>query len=681
MKKFLRIFAVLLCCALLVPVGINTAVPSDAADGDAYYIATNGDDSADGSSSHPFATISGAQKAIRSRIASGDLPKGGITVYMRGGVYTQTEQIVFTAEDSGTDECPITWMNEGSDEVIITGGVRVKGSDFTDASAEAKARLIDQDAAKNLKQLSLSKVGASSNPHVYFGDTVGFIARVPNDDFFQIFSNEALFNLPDSDCAENWSSYEGARIRGYLEIDYFISEGNVVGLDKNAGTVKVDQGVSGLAHYYYYNIMDEMDAPGEYYVDGDTLYVIPTENFSTCDITLSGLSGQSPFNEEEEGALFIGKDAHNLTFRGLTVEGTQIGAFSFDDCNSITIDSCVIRNLDSYAVYLHGFNNRVINNHMYNLGTYGINIGGSDKANIVPGNNLIDNNHIHDFSLLGGTYAGAVNFADTWDYGVTVSHNLIHGTKHVAISGGYSDCVVEYNVIYDVCREANDAGAIYTGRYEAQEQIYRYNLIYDVKNVYGFGSPNAIYVDDGGGYKIAYGNIFYNIGGSCFAMSGGPNNQIYNNIMINSGGGVTYDSRQYAGNNQEQYANYADGLIWKCMLAAPGFRTRNWMMRYPRVTLVDISNVRISGSRWALGSFGLIPVRGNLFAGCKSSVSTQGVVKQMLSLRDNLYYGEASKIGVNRFDDLEALVADGSALYKQITGFEKIDFSSIGLRK
>ena len=72
------------------------------------YVATNGNDSASGTESAPYKTIGKAKEAVRSMISSGNLPQGGVTVYLRGGTYYMYDGLEFTEEDSGTEESPIT---------------------------------------------------------------------------------------------------------------------------------------------------------------------------------------------------------------------------------------------------------------------------------------------------------------------------------------------------------------------------------------------------------------------------------------------------------------------------------------------------------------------------------------------------------------------------------------------
>lgn len=676
MKKLVSFIAILLCAAMMLPLATASVFRSDAASGDAYYVATNGKEGADGSQNDPFASVADAQKALRARIAAGNLPDGGITVYIRGGEYS-LGSIEFTKEDSGTEKCPITWCAYENETPVFNGGFYIDPSDFTPAPADIKSKLIEQDNASKLLQLDISGLGLSSSSQLFIADKRATIARWPDNSFIGHFLGDGGGNTIHDDTGRiaMWSSWNGAIVAGYPNTDYFREEGLITAFNADE-TFTATVNFGGFAHFYFYNVLDEISMPGEYYVDtaNGKLYLIPPEGFDSEKILVTSGGGNGT-------AVVCADGMEYVTFRGLEFKGYRCNVFDIKNAKTVTVDSCTVRNCDSKAIDINGFDCKVINNTIYNLGGAGITVGGGDQAKLIPANNLVDNNLIHDFSQLGGTYAGGVNIASSFDIGITVSHNEIYNTKHLAISGGCSDCIVEYNLIHDVCLEANDAGAVYTGRFEAQDQIYRYNIIYNSYNKYGFGSPNGIYVDDGGSYKIAYGNFFYNIGGNAFAMGGGSNNQIYNNIMIKCGTGVNYDSRQMANNWEADMSAYPDGLMWKLMLAHEGYKTRNFVMRYPRITLVNISNRRSDTDRWSLGNFGLTTIRGNVYINCERGVNLEGMVASLAVIRDNAAYNNSDLSFIPGLKSYDFTISENAPFYNDIVGFKTIPVEEIGRRK
>ena len=124
-----------------------TTVPSAAADakGVELYVSPSGDDSAEGTVSAPLRTLEGARNAVRKLREGGD-PEGGITVYLREGVYYQPQTFEFTSADSGSEDCPITYASYNGESVTITGGVTLDPDKFTAPSDEIKGRLQSDDA-------------------------------------------------------------------------------------------------------------------------------------------------------------------------------------------------------------------------------------------------------------------------------------------------------------------------------------------------------------------------------------------------------------------------------------------------------------------------------------------------------------------------------------------------------
>ena len=74
----------------------------------------------------PFASITGARDAIRQLKASGPL-RAPVTVQIRGGVYYVSETITFTPQDSGTKECPISYVAYPGEKPELIGGRRITG--------------------------------------------------------------------------------------------------------------------------------------------------------------------------------------------------------------------------------------------------------------------------------------------------------------------------------------------------------------------------------------------------------------------------------------------------------------------------------------------------------------------------------------------------------------------------
>ena len=74
-----------------------------------FCIATDGNDANPGTRAKPFASLERARDAIRQLKQKGPLPKGGVTIWLRGGDYFRTNALELAATDSGTPQSPIVW--------------------------------------------------------------------------------------------------------------------------------------------------------------------------------------------------------------------------------------------------------------------------------------------------------------------------------------------------------------------------------------------------------------------------------------------------------------------------------------------------------------------------------------------------------------------------------------------
>src|SRR3990167_1186114 len=98
-----------------------------------FYVSAFGSDSwsgrlADPNPAHtdgPFASLGRAQKAVRELHRQGKLP-GPVTVQIRG-VWRLTAPMVFTPDDSGTAESPVTYAAYPGEKPLLSGGRVIRG--------------------------------------------------------------------------------------------------------------------------------------------------------------------------------------------------------------------------------------------------------------------------------------------------------------------------------------------------------------------------------------------------------------------------------------------------------------------------------------------------------------------------------------------------------------------------
>lgn len=680
------LFKQILCMALILATlcgsGIFSITVSAEAEDQAalnYYVAPDGSDSNDGKSlDKPFATIERARDAIRALRAANKLPDGGITVYIRGGIYSYLdESLTFTSEDSGTESCPITYKAYEGEKVVIEGAKFLNYSDFKKADSEVTSRLISEEAQEKLLQINLKDAGIQGSEvaavygnlpvQLLIGDDRGVVARYPNqvDGFISGGGGREFYD--NTGRMDKWQTTDYTFIRGYYSIDYACSTCKITSYDPEEGLMTTDDEVKMGTHFYYLNVLEEIDYPGEYYIDFRTtnLYVYPTDDFATTPISVT----------QQKGDMIVGKDVDYVTLDGLTIEG-GLGCGIKWTGNNVTIQNCELYKL-GYAIDLMGVNCTVAYCDAAYLYGSGIHIEAPSDADMTGGFGKVMYCKIHHYAQSNDTYNPGIQCSGE-GVEMYIGHNEISHSVHNAMLANGSQMLVEYNIMHDVCTEANDAGAMYTGGWNAYNVVFRYNLVYNVENIWGFGGPNAFYVDDGGSGKVFYGNILYNVGGDAFAIGGGHDNQIYNNLMINVYKPINYDTRQYYNDWESEWSRFPSGYSWVAAMEYVGFCSRKWCTWFPTATMTDRSNVVNTDSPWVAGSFGMARYRGNIEINCDYSANIYGTVRKFATVRDNIVYKKIDGLMIGDVENLDFSVSPESRIYYDLPGFRPIPLDQIG---
>jgi len=99
-----------------------------------FYVAPSGDDRWSGTlqkpnaekTDGPLATLTAARDAIRRLKARGGL-REPVTVFLAAGTYPLAEPLVLESRDSGTAQCPITYVALPGAKPSISGGRAIAG--------------------------------------------------------------------------------------------------------------------------------------------------------------------------------------------------------------------------------------------------------------------------------------------------------------------------------------------------------------------------------------------------------------------------------------------------------------------------------------------------------------------------------------------------------------------------
>jgi len=563
-----------------------------------YHVATNGSDAWSGQlgapnvaqTDGPFATLERARDALRTLKNAGPLAPG-VTVSVHGGTYFQARPIEFATPDSGTETAPITYQAERNTTVRITGGRAVSGwrtvADPTVLErlpAEARGQVLVADLRAqnitNFGKLAVRGFGKSSPPaeaELFYDDAPMTLARWPNTGFRGVKAQPDMqIVVVDTDRVGRWAGEAEPWVFAYWHHDWAELYEPLVGVDPARQALvrsKEIKPVYGLtpdrARWYAFNLLAELDRPGEYYLDRQKgrLYFWPPH------------PGGRPVLSETDGLIRANNLSH-VTFRGFTFEACRATAIDIKEGTGCRVIGCTIRNTGHQAVNVAGgTRHEVFGCDVYDTGEGGISLSGGQRATLTPAGHNAENNHVHHYARRARTYKTAISVSGV---GNRIAHNLIHDGPHMALSAGGNDHVVEYNEIHNVVEESGDAGAYYVGRDWTQRgNILRFNYWHEILGSSSYGGM-TIYLDDQHGGHTIHGNLFEYCSQAVF-IGGGDDNVVTNNVFLGCWKAAHLDNRGMGW--QKQATDDPNGELRSRLRAMP-YTNDLWRARYP--TLVNI---------------------------------------------------------------------------------------------
>ncbi len=534
-----------------------------------YYVATDGSDDNPGTAEQPFATLERARDAIREVQTQGD------TVVIRGGKYFRTRSLTLTEQDSG-----VVFRTYPGESVHLAGGVRLSPSAFAPVTSTDPAWERLDPAARgrclrmHLAPLGLSSYGQPLQTEMSFNGALLQLARWPNEGFARTTSaeNDTVFGYDDPR-PQRWLKSPDAFAMGYWCHGWSNQIVRIDKIDTTARKIAVDKappyGIRSGKPYYAINLLEEIDRPGEWYLDRSEglLYLWPPASMEDAEILLSTLA---------EPILAL-RNASHIRVAGLTLEMGIDDGIEIDGGHDNLIDHCTIRNLRGSGVTLSGTSNGVTGCTISGIGQTGVAVSGGDRRQLTPGGNFVRDCTIHDFGRWQRTYAPAIRLDGV---GNIAAHNLLYDGPHSAILFGGNEHLIELNEIHHVCYEVDDAGSIYCGRdWGLRGNVIRHNFFHHIEShLPGSNGVHAVYLDDCASGITVFGNVFYEISGRAIMCGGGRDNTIDNNVIAKCGSAHFTDRRGTVWVDKDQQSwNLLDKIKRYNYTQPP------WSERYPRL--------------------------------------------------------------------------------------------------
>ena len=554
LKRFLLSFVNVIFLILLVSCSSQNTVE--------FYVSPEGNDTNPGTKAQPFQTLEKAKQSGRLQLKTA--PGKSVVVNIQGGNYYLESPVIFTAEDSGTENAPVVYKAAEGEEPVFTGSRELKSWQVLNnpeklklLTPEVKGKIYVSD----LKSDGISNFGDATEigkrPELFCNGQLQTLARWPNKGFVKAGLAKGKTTLPPTyinkhgtkegvfeylDKRQNcWAKEIDVRLGGYWYWDWSDEFQKVAKMDTVAHIIYIKEpyhhyGYKDSLRYFGLNLFCEIDEPGEWYLDRQEglLYWYPPEgvNPENVQVTLSVFS--APFMVETRGC-------SNLKLQGLTFQEGRGSAISVTGGKNCLVADCRAERFGEDAIHIDGGTGHGISGcYLNTFGCSGIDIKGGDRKNLTPANHFIENTVVENFSLFKRTYEPAVLAEGC---GIRISNNRFRNSSSSAMRLEGNNITVEYNEISHVVNESDDQGGLdmwYNPSYRGV--VVRYNHWSDIKGGTRHGAAGVRLDDMISGVQV-FGNIFERCGARDFGgvqIHGGKDNVVENNLFYDCRAAVSF---------------------------------------------------------------------------------------------------------------------------------------------
>ncbi len=601
------------------------------------YVSNKGNDQQAGTVAKPLRTLHAA-------VAKAFGMKGlDVTVVMSGGTY-ELEQ---TLEIGPGFFKSLLIRPNGNEKVIITGSKRTYPKWEMDKNGIWKARVTWPVA-----------------PDRFFANEKAQpMARYPN------FSVEArVFNGTAADAlskekVSGWKDPSGGYIHALHQGEWGAFHYRITGKSNDellyeGGWQNNRPAPMHKEHRFVENILEELDAPGEWYyhVESGTLYFYPpaktdlnnsvfavshltdlihikgSEQKSASDISIENISftqTERSFMQAKEPLL----RSDWTIYRG--------GAILLDHTEDISIRDCEFFELGGNAIFISGYNNKaaIVDNHIHDIGANAIAFVGKPSAvrspsfryeNFVPWDKmdyakgprsndypracLASGNLIHHIGTVEKQVSGVqISMASK----ITIAHNTIYQLPRAGINiseGTWGGHIIEYNDVFNTVLETGDHGAFNSW---GRDRYWRPQR--DLIDSIVAARPGIELLDAIDPVVIRNNRFQCDHGWDIDLDDGSTNYQIYNNVCLNGGLKLREGYHRTVANN---------------ILVNNGFHPHVWLKNSSDVFMHNIVTTRYAPI--LMNHWGKM-VDSNYF------LSKEGLLaSQTLGLDKNAHYGPAN---------------------------------------
>lgn len=513
------------------------------------YVSKNGKDANSGKK--PYLAFKTLEKAF----AAAQNVSSDVIINVMEGTYELSSPSVIR----DVNKNKILLKNYNDAKVVFTGGKSFSGSEFIPVTDSTALSRLPEGARNAVRCIDLKTLGIEAVPEMTgSGWNIPFLpteallmadgetqtlARYPNTGTIksgEIINKDASayynggnggygkFYYTDAR-ANSWSNVSEIMLHSKFNLTYGGHSIRLGEIDTENKTMTVSEKYytppQKSFSYYCYNIMEELDCEGEWYLDKSSmlLYYYPKSGFETKTFTFT----------DNYDAILRFENCENITLSGIAVENCGGNGIEMTDCRNFTVDGCTVSGIGMNGITVYGGeNNAIVNSEITGTGGDGIRLTGGDFYTLTPSGNLVYNTVISDFSKRKKAYTGALSLNGA---GHTVKNCSMYNGPHLAVWLKGNDFTLENNIISDVVYDAADMGAIYAyNNYAWRGTVIKNNLFKNIRygGAWEANMAKCIYLDNfSSGYTVE-GNVFINAD-EAIHTNGGRNNIITDNFIKN----------------------------------------------------------------------------------------------------------------------------------------------------
>jgi hypothetical protein len=398
---------------------------------------------------------------------------------------------------------------------------------------------------------------------------------------------------------KDWKDDGNIWAYGFFNFDWADSSarvkqlGDEVRLEESKDGSIAAYGIKKGRRFIFTNVLEELDEPGEYWIDSQNNQMLAWVPEDAKSIEVSVLD--KPF--------FRIEGAEKIKLEGLSFEFARGNGIEIENSRNVLVTHSSLKNIGGSGIRVTGGKDCVISNsRLSEIGANGVFLTGGDREKLIPSEHRVENCEI---SRVGRYFRTNQPAIDLQGVGQIVRRCTLENLPHQAVFIKGNNHLIELCEIRKTDLETSDASAVYIGRsFVDRGTVIRYNRFSEIEpRTFTEGNLGelvmAVYIDDNQAGVSTIGNIFDLKGYGVF-IGGGSDNVVKGNIFLNNAHAIHVDNRAntWAKENFQRTWGYHEAI------KASPWSSPAWRKQYPNLARAldnkeDISSprsIKISGN-------------------------------------------------------------------------------------